>query len=127
LRILSLAAFGLIITLSACTDRVCTLLPAPTIQIAIQDSMSGAPAAYQSSLIAQASGSYDSTSFGPPRADSLTLRYVQTASLTQSGDYTVRIRRAGYQLWQQSGVRVDVSSCGSGPSVSLIARLQRAP
>src|SRR5450759_4071764 len=115
---LSLAALGLIVTLCACADRVCTLLPAPTIQVDIRDSVSGAPAAYQASLIAQAPSSYDSTAFGPPRADSLTLRYVQTASLTQSGDYAVRVRHAGYQLWQQAGVHIDVSSCGSGPSVS---------
>ena len=44
----------------------------------------------------------------------------------RAGSYTVRVRAAGYQDWQQNGVRVSRDVCHVMP-VALTARLKKAP
>ena len=127
MRRTGIAILSLVAMTAACGDKVCILIPAPTIQVDIRDSVTGAPAAYGASLIIEAPGVYDS-SFVGPRPDSLTIGFVQSAPIRATNDFVVRVRRAGYKLWQQTGVHVDVSAeCGTGATRAYTARLQRLP
>lgn len=120
------AALFLIGGALGCGETVCLTLPNPVVQANIRDSITNAPAAYQASLIVAGAGVYDSTFFGS-RPDSLGVGFVQSAPPGKTGEYTVRVRRNGYRLWQQSGVHVEGSGCAGALSVMLSVRLQPLP
>lgn len=103
-------------------DTVCLTLPTPMVQAEITDSITAAPAAYRASLIVAGNGFYDST-FAGPRPDSLTLEFISSSPPGKTGDYTVRVRRDGYRLWQVSA-HVDESACAGALSPVLAVRLQ---
>jgi hypothetical protein len=101
---------------------VCLTLPTPMVQAEITDSITAAPAAYRASLIVAGNGFYDST-FAGPRPDSLTLEFISSSPPGKTGDYTVRVRRDGYRLWQGSA-HVEGSGCAGALSPVLAVRLQ---
>lgn len=109
-----------------CADKACPTLPAPVIQADVRDSITHAPAAYQASLIVTGEAVYDSTFIGS-RPDSLTVSTMESAPPGRTGEYTVRVRRSGYRLWQQTGVLVEGSGCTGAHSVALSVRLQPLP
>jgi hypothetical protein len=109
-----------------CGNEVCLTLPIPTIQADIRDSITDAPAAYQASLIVAGDGVYDSTFVGS-RPDSLSVSSVRSSPPGRTGEYSVRVRRHGYQLWQQSSVHIEGSGCAGALSVALSVRLQPLP
>jgi hypothetical protein len=114
---------------SACGgDLVCTLPPRPAIRAEIRDSATNAPAAFHAWLIVTNPTVYDSTSFGIPGADSDTTSFSTLVSSPDGkpGTYTVRVRKAGYQLWQLANVRVGGDRCGAD-ATDLQVRLQRVP
>lgn len=109
-----------------CGDKVCLTLPAPVIQADVRDSTTDAPAAYQASLIVIGDGVYDSTFVGP-RPDSLTVVSIRSSPPGRTAEYTVRVRRNGYRVWQQTGVHVEGSGCAGALSVEIAVRLQPIP
>jgi hypothetical protein len=109
-----------------CGDKVCLTLPVPVIQADVRDSITDAPAAYEASLIVTGDGVYDSTFVGP-RPDSLRVIAIRSLPPGRTGDYTVRVRRNAYRLWQQTGVHVEGSGCAGALSVELSVRLQPLP
>ena len=115
--------------IAACeNDLACTADPRQAISATILDSVSGAPAAFHATLIAQGRHTYDSVTadehYGGADA---TLRVIGSGASDESGVYDVRVRKAGYQLWEQRGVRVVGGACGAKPPVQVTARLQAAP
>ena len=109
-----------------CRDGACLTLPVPAIQADVRDAITDAPAAYQASLIVTGDGVYDSTFVGP-RPDSLGVVAIRSSPPGRTGEYTVRVRRNGYQIWQQTGVHVEGSGCAGALSVELSVRLQPLP
>lgn len=103
----------------------CLTLPVPVVQANITDSITNAPAAYQASLIVAGDGVYDSTFVGS-RRDSLTAITIRSSPPGRTGEYSVRVRRSGYRLWQSS-VHVEGGGCAGAPSVVLLVRLQPLP
>jgi hypothetical protein len=108
----------------ACGNSVCLTLPTPVVHAEIVDSTTLAPAAYRASLIVIGNGFYDSTFVGAT-PDSLTVGFIRSSPPGRTGEYDVRVRRAGYSLWQRSGVHVEGSGCGGALSPVLSVRLQQ--
>jgi hypothetical protein len=106
---------------------VCTLQPRAAVVATITDSISGAPLGYRSSIVLQTRRTYDSTFFGPDRFSGDTLRLSTVPSAyPMGGKFLVRVRRAGYKLWEQSDVTVDGDRCGATEAAMLVVRLQPA-
>jgi len=108
---------------AGCQQTACPTLPDPFVLVDVRDSVTNAPAAYGASLIVDGAGFHDSVTVGPP-ADSLVVSQVASASPGRTGEYTVRVRRSGYRLWERPNVLVEGSGCSGARSVSLSVRLQ---
>jgi uncharacterized iron-regulated membrane protein len=128
LRARAITALGFSVTTLACGDAICLSAPSIVVQADIRDSITNAPAAHQASLIVEGNGVYDSTFVGTV-ADSLTRSNAQITAPGQTGEYTVRVRRSGYRLWERRGIHIDGSECSAGAinPVALSVRLQRLP
>ncbi len=127
-------AFGFValVCLVACGDHVCTLDMRAAIALEIRDSLSNHPAAHRSSVILEGVGVYDSMFYDMSLNGGDTLAISQLLSPANSqgqpGTYTIRVRHAGYQLWQRHDVEVPGGSCGVGRSpVMITVRLQPLP
>jgi hypothetical protein len=105
---------------SACGDIVCTAQPRPAIRAEIRDSVTNAPADSGASLIVTNQAVYDSTAFA------FEPSYVQSAVHGRAGIYTVRVRKAGYRLWERTGIVVNGDRCGP-EATELQVRLQSGP
>ena len=105
---------------SACGEIVCTAQPRPAIKAEIRDSLTNAPADSGASLIVTNHAVYDSTAFA------FELSYVQSAANGRAGVYTVRVREAGYRLWERTEVVVNGDRCGAD-ATELQVRLQPGP
>ena len=105
---------------NACGDLVCTAQPRPAIKAEIRDSITNAPAALGASLIVTNQAVYDSTMF------SYESSYALSAGNATAGTYTVRVRKSGYRLWEQTGIVVHGDRCGA-EAVELQIRLQPEP
>ncbi len=118
LHLRRLAWTGLLcITLGACSvDEECTLEPRPGLILEIRDSISNAAAAAGSIAVA-AEGPY---------VDSVNVTSSLTASLAgnRGGNYAVRVRKSGYQLWERVNIFVPGGECGPDEPVQLLLRLQ---
>ena len=110
----------------ACGDKVCLLAPNPSVLVDIRDSLTGVRIANRASLIVEGLGVYDSTYFAP-NPDSLIALFVSSAPPRRTGEYTVRVRKDSYALWQQSNVHVEGDGCTAAPSPFFTVRLQRVP
>ena len=108
-----------------CSSTQCVTLPTPVVQATITDSITNAPAAFHASLIVAGDGVYDSTFVGA-RPDSLTASTIVSSPPGRTGEYSVRVRRSGYRLWESS-VHVEGSGCSGARSVLLAVRLQPLP
>ncbi len=107
----------------ACGDGACLTLPIPAVHAEIVDSTTLAPAAYRASLIVVGNGFYDSTFVGTT-PDSLTVEFIRSSPPGRTGEYDVRVRRAGYSVWQTGGVHVEGSGCKGALSPVVSVRLQ---
>jgi hypothetical protein len=105
---------------NGCSDIVCTTQPRPAIKAEIRDSVTNAPAALGASLIVTNQSVYDSTAF-PYESPT-----VLSAGNATAGTYTVRVRKAGYRLWEQTGIVVNGDRCGA-EAVELQIRLRPKP
>ena len=111
---------------TACDTGACLTLPDPAVHAEIRDSITLAPAAHRASLIVVGNGFYDST-FAGERPDSLTVDFIRSSPPGRTGRYDVRVRRAGYSVWQRSGIHLEGDGCRGASSVVLSVRLQPLP
>src|SRR4051812_24374779 len=83
---------------TACGDMVCILPPRPAIRADIRDSITGAPRAFNFSLIVANQAVYDSTFFPATvvGADTAVYSAVESAPNGKPGIYVVRVRETGY-------------------------------
>lgn len=102
-----------------CTDNFVNGL-----EVAVQDSSTGAPAASGAELIAQDGAWADTVRFPPNRPEYDALRLASAGE--RPGTYTVTVRKAGFRDWQRSGIVVTADECHVH-TVELMARLQPAP
>ena len=94
------------------------------LEVAVQDSSTGAPAASGAQLIAQDGAWADTVGFPPTRPDLDALPLVGAGE--RAGTFTVTVRKAGFRDWQRSGIVVTADECHVH-TVELTARLQPAP
>jgi len=125
------ATLALLVTAASCgilspEDPVCVSIPVSGLVIFVQDSATGAWIASDAHFIAR-SGSYVDSSTHPesryPRADSLPT----LAASQHPGIFRVTVRKVGYRDWTRSGIWVRTNRCGNPRTVTLTARMQRAP
>lgn len=121
----AIAAMLLCGSTTGCGVGACLTLPHPAVHAEVTDSVTGAPLAYRASLIVEGYRVYDSTFVGP-RPDSLSVSWIRSAPPGRTGVYAVRVRRAGYQLWQ-TVVHLEGDGCDGASGVSLSVRLQQRP
>ena len=120
---LGLAAIGCDVTDLGvvCTDNIVWGL-----NVTVQDSVTGAPAASGARLIVRDGTHADTASqpVGHVNPDSGTLR----AAEERPGVYGVTVEKEGFLTWQRTGIVVtmDDYDCHVVP-VHLVARLRRAP
>jgi hypothetical protein len=110
----------LAVAANGCSELVCTTQPRPAIKAEIRDSITNAPAALGASLIVTNPAVYDSSTF--PYESPIVL----SAGNATAGTYTVRVRKAGYRLWERTGIVVKGDRCGA-EAVELQIRLQPGP
>ena len=105
-------------------DVVCTGEERPGIEVTVQDSLTGTPAASGTELIVQ-DGAYADTVSYPPNRPDLDAEPLRSA-WERRGTYAVTVRKAGFSGWARSGIVVTADECHVR-TVALIARLQRTP
>jgi len=94
------------------------------LQVSVQDSVTGAPAASGAELIAREGAYADTSRFPANRPDLDDLPLVGAGE--RAGTYTVTVRKAGFVDWERDGIVVTADECHVRP-VHLSARLQRTP
>jgi hypothetical protein len=123
LSLLGLAAIGCDLTDGevVCTDHIESGL-----HVAVQDSLTAAPAASGARLIARDGTYADTASFPTGRAD-LDGQVLRAAD-ERPGVYSVTVEKDGFLTWARTGIVVtmDDYDCHVVP-VHLVARLRRAP
>jgi hypothetical protein len=124
----ALALLGLAAIACDLTDSkvVCTAHIEPGLHVAVQDSLTGAPAASGARLIARDGTYADTASFPAGRAD-LDGQVLHAAD-ERPGVYSVTVEKDGYLTWERTGVVVvmDDYDCHVVPA-HLVALLRRAP
>lgn len=96
------------------------------LEVRVQDSLTGAPAASGAMLIAR-DGAYADTAVVPPTAANPDA-WVLAAAGERPGTYTVTVTKDGYLTWERTGVVVRMDDYGCHVvTVELVARLQRTP
>ena len=109
--------------------RICTAELRPGIVVDIQDSVTGAPRAFDALVIAAHDGQVDSVqhSHAPGDvADSADERRLRVwLAWEKPGTYDVAVHVAGYAVWSRKGIEVLAGTCHVVP-VHLLARLARA-
>jgi len=96
------------------------------LEVRVQDSLTGAPAASGAMLIAR-DGAYADTAVVPPGAANPDT-WVLSVAGERPGTYTVTVSKDGYLTWQRTGVVVRMDQYGCHPqTVELVALLQRSP
>ena len=123
----------LVLLIALLTTAGCDLLDSPGVyctenfvfglEVAVQDSSTGAAAASGAQLIAQEGAWADTVGFPSDRPDLDALPLVSAGE--RPGTYTVRVRKSGFRDWQRTGVVVTADECHVHP-VELTARLQPA-
>lgn len=122
LSLLGLAAIGCLTD----SEIVCTDHIEPALHVAVQDSLTGAPAASGARLIAR-DGTYADTASFPAGRPELDAQILYAAD-ERPGVYSATVEKDGYLTWERTGivVRMDAYDCHV-VSAQLIALLQRAP
>ena len=121
--------FGL--TLGACATSsdalVCTDELRSTLTVQVRDSVTRRGAALGATVIVVGTAVIDSTA--DMTGDSVTAymawedRLTNGAPFVPKGTYTVRVRKAGYSVWQQQAT-VPGDNCHSGPGPLVLAKLR---
>jgi hypothetical protein len=110
------------LALAACeglsTPRVCPGVVQPSVRLTVEDAMSGTNVTPGASVVLR-SGAYADSLVAPPGVNSVGVG-------NRAGTFTLTVRRAGYELWTRTDVRVEAGPCGAA-TVELTARLNRAP
>lgn len=119
--IVRLAAISLFAAACSSPEQICPLVGVFGLNVAVVDSLSGAPAGAGATLL-----SYDLT-LGGQRIDSV-VGVADEAPLQgafeRAGQYTVVVRQSGYRDWVRSPVAVKGDACGVQPT-RLTARLAK--
>ena len=105
-------------------EFICTANFVFGLEVTVQDSSTGAPAASGAQLIARDGAWADTVGFPADRPDLDGLPLVSAGE--RAGTYAVTVRKAGFRDWQRSGIVVTADECHVHP-VKLTARLQPAP
>jgi hypothetical protein len=109
--------------LSACPTGACDTSIVPSIIVEVRDSLTGAAAAAGAAGLA-ITGSYRITldAYGVDAGGDL-LSLATPGE--RAGNYTVRVTKPGYGVWEHVGVRIRERGCHTN-QVVLTARLQPA-
>jgi hypothetical protein len=116
-----LGSAGLLGT-AACGERiVCPTDIRYALEVAVADSVTGAPAASGARLVVRDGAYADSGELlaGRPELDAMPLQ----AAAERAGTYEVTVRKAGYRAWAARDVGVDANECHV-ETRRLTARLQ---
>ena len=119
MKVFILTLTALLFTGVACSDpTVCTLSFDYGIIVRVEDSLSGASAAFGARLVLRDGAYVDSTAVS---FDGLHL----SGAGERAGSYTVTVQKPTYHDWTRTNVRVTADECHV-KAVSLTARLQPA-
>lgn len=107
-------------------SSICTDEARPSITVVVLDSITGEGRAAGASVVLQ-EGAYRDSTARPVQAqapaDSI---YWGTNTHERTGTYTVRVRRAGYAVWERENVQVTGDICHV-QTLRVRARLQASP
>ena len=117
LGIVGLAGSGCVGATEACTTELDA-----TLEVDVVLAATGLPAAAGAMVVLQGTGIDDSVTV-PSTPDPGRFAAVWYEDSVGAGTYTVRVRKAGYQVWSQSDIRVDAGRCHAGPLVHVTAML----
>lgn len=115
------AAVPPLLALAACEtpplEVVCPRVLTPSVQVTALDSLTNVNVTPGATLVLQHSAGVDSVTV--PTVP-LTSAHVGEG---RSGTFTLRVRRAGYRVWEKTGVQVEAEECGV-KTVDVTARLE---
>ena len=120
-------ALSAVLALAAC-DRasdplVCPAYIAPSVNVTVQDSVTGANLTAGSTLVLRnAAGVVDSMTIEPQPYTIVGWGLGMGAA----GTFSLTVRHAGYREWTKAAIKVKQGVCGA-ETVNLTARLQPAP
>jgi hypothetical protein len=103
-------------------EQYCTAELRPGIVVEIRDAESGAPLAHAAAGEVRDGDYVDELKPGMFENYAFETMYARVAAHERPGIYSVEVRRAGYQTWTASGVRVEDAPCHA-QTVTLQARL----
>jgi hypothetical protein len=119
----ALFAAASLLALAACRKGIdepeaCLLLPyiPPSVQVTVQDSVTGANITPGSTLVLR-SGAYVDSVAVPEWASGFSM------GEGRSGTFTLTVRQTGYQSWTKAGITVESDECGA-KTVYVTARLK---
>lgn len=124
----SMVVISLALLSSACSSTVevaCTLIGIDAITVRVRDAATGAYIAGGATLVTRKDSVSRTTTWADVRArdaDAIPSLFFEP------GVFDVTVRKAGYQDWARSGVRVEGSGdCDQPVTVRLEASLERLP
>ena len=94
----------------ASPTEVCTTELRASLEVDVVEAGSGLPAAAGATVVVQGATVYDSVT-AAPTATTLRIAAVWYEDFVTAGTYTVRVRKPGYQPWEQSNVQVRAGRC----------------
>jgi len=116
----ALFAVAPLLALAACSQlsdpAVCPAYIPPSVQVTVQDSVTGANVTPGATLVLRDGATVDSVT-APPIAVSVGVGEGRT------GTFTLTVRQSGYQAWTKTGIEVEEGRCGAR-TVQLTARLK---
>lgn len=122
-------AMCLVLASCRASEVICTRIHIATFHLTVTDSVTGLGAWYGADLIVTNNEVYDSTAVAwlEPTTYGDTTAVRAFPSLTaERGIFHVRVRKAGYRLWERSAIGVGGDVCHP-TSMALDVRLQPEP
>jgi hypothetical protein len=117
-------ALSAVLALASCdgisAPEFCPAIVPVSVRVTVQDSVTGANVTPGSTLILRNAASVDSVV--APGEPALTAMGVGEG---RTGTFTLTVRRAGYQPWTKTDVKVEDGTCGA-ETVDVTARLKPA-
>lgn len=118
MKLLIFTLISLPLAAAACDDGPCSLSLTPSIQVTVQDSVTGAVAVSGARMLLRDGAFADTVEMYTPGRNTLSTPWERP------GMYTVIVQKAGYKEWFRLNVRVIMENhCDTRP-VFLTARLQ---
>jgi hypothetical protein len=118
----ALVAVSSLLALAGCTQVsdpvICTAFVPPSVNVTVQDSVTGANVTPGATLVLR-EGTYVDSVTAPPVATS------RGVGVNRAGTLTLTVTQAGYRAWTKAGVKVEEGPCGAR-TVDVVARLQPA-